>query len=330
MAYPKPLSETSLARLYREAGISQEGSQYLHSLFKACAELYGAVQLRMVWDVYQAQKDAPKFRRKDLIAFSEIARREKLDYYVFEIDELYSGEKRAELSREIVAKELVGYGYGKLDRYYRLMGSLGQEPYYNPEDILTFASGQLSKEDIKLLTFLNELTVTADQCRPPYGDPYPCENRGKRLKDFSFLNFEERFEEEYLAKRHGALEYFMESVAGTEAEKILRQYRFSENIDAAGFDDNIESVMQELAEAGVELSDKQTQELLQLFMDHHNNSHLWSLSGWSPADLARLYKPGTPTSISFGPNMQKMFADGTMDKEELVREIRKRGMEVIE
>ena len=52
MAHPKPLSEKSLARLYQKSGLTQEQSEYLHSLFQACANLYGAVQLRVVWDVY--------------------------------------------------------------------------------------------------------------------------------------------------------------------------------------------------------------------------------------------------------------------------------------
>ena len=291
MAYPKPLSEKSLARLYQQSGLSKEQSEYLHSLFQACANLYGAVQLRVVWDVYQAQTEAPKLRRKDIISFSEIARRETLPYYIFEIDELYSEEKRADLSREIVSKALVGHGYGRLTRYYRLMESLGQEPYYIPGDILPFASQQPSKEETKLLTFLNELTVTADQCRPRYGDPYPCENRGKRLKEFSFLNRDERFEEEYLAKNHGALLSFRESVAGTEAEKILRQYCCNENIDSLGFNDHLKNIMEELKEVGVELSKRQAQELIQLLTDYHNNSHLWGSSGWAPSDLARQYQP---------------------------------------
>ena len=330
MAYPKPLSEKSLARLYQQSGLSQEQSEYLHGLFQACANLYGAVQLRVLWDVYQAQTEAPRLRRKDIISFSEIARRETLPYYIFEIDELYSEEKRADLSREIVSKALVGYGYGRLTRYYRLMEALGQEPYYIPGDILPFASQQPSKEETKLLTFLNELTVTADQCRPRYGDPYPCENRGKRLKEFSFLNRDERFEEEYLAKNHGALLSFRESVAGTEAEKILRQYCCNENIDSLGFNDHLKNIMEELKEVGVELSKRQAQELIQLLTDYHNNSHLWGSSGWAPSDLARQYQPSMPMSISFGPNMQKMFADGTMDRNEIVKELQKMGVDVSE
>lgn len=330
MAYPKPLSEKSLARLYQKSGLTQEQSEYLHSLFQACANLYGAAPLRVVWDVYQAQTDAPKLRRKDIVSFSEIARRETLPYYIFEIDELYSEEKRADLSREIVSKALVGYGYGKFTRYYRLMESLGQEPYYIPGDILPFASQQPSKEEAKLLTFLNELTVTAEQCYPRYGNPYPCDHRGKRLKEFSFLNRDECFEEEYLTNNNGALLSFRESVSGTEAEKILRQYCCNENIDSLGFNTHLNDIMEELAEVGVELSKRQAQELIYLLTDYHNNSHLWCMCGWAPSDLARQYQPSRPTSISFGPNMQKMFADGTMDRNEIVRELQKMGVDISE
>ena len=328
MSYPKPLSEKSLARLYQQAGLSQEHSAFLHSLFQACANLYGAAPLRVVWEVYREQPDAPKLRRKDIIAFSEIARRETLPYYVFEADELYSEEKRVDLNREIVSKALVGAGYGRLGPYYTLMESLAEALYYTPGNILPFASRQPSKEETNLLAFLNGLMVTAEQCRPRYGDPYPCEHHGKRLKEFSFLNSDERFEEKYLSKNPVALQRFRESVEGTEAEKILRLFCYSENIDSLDFNRHLTSVMDELAEVGVELSKQQVQELVQLLMDLHNHSHLWSLCGWTPSDLARQHRSPMPPSIVFGPNMQKMFADGTMDRNELVRELEKRGVDV--
>lgn len=51
MPYPKPLSEKSLNRLYMQAGLSMETCAFLHSLFAACANLYGAIALRDVWAV---------------------------------------------------------------------------------------------------------------------------------------------------------------------------------------------------------------------------------------------------------------------------------------
>lgn len=77
MSYPKPLSEKSLERLYTQAGLSTEVCDFLHSLFAACANLYGAIALRDVWSVYQKLKSgAPRIHRRDLIAFSTIVRQE--------------------------------------------------------------------------------------------------------------------------------------------------------------------------------------------------------------------------------------------------------------
>lgn len=119
MSYPKPLSEKSLERLYTQAGLSTEACDFLHSLFAACANLYGAIALRDVWSVYQELKsEAPRIRRYDLIAFSAIVRREVQPYWVYEIEELYTEEPHNDLDRHIVSKELIGAGYGKMFSFY--------------------------------------------------------------------------------------------------------------------------------------------------------------------------------------------------------------------
>ena len=83
MSYPKPLSEKSLNRLYMQAGLSTETCAFLHSLFAACANLYGTIALRDVWSVYQELKsDVPRIHRRDLIAFSSIVRREVQPYHL--------------------------------------------------------------------------------------------------------------------------------------------------------------------------------------------------------------------------------------------------------
>ena len=74
MSYPKPLSEKSLERLYTQAGLSTEVCDFLHSLFAACANLYGAIALRDVWSVYQKLKSgAPRIHRRDLYALRQVA-----------------------------------------------------------------------------------------------------------------------------------------------------------------------------------------------------------------------------------------------------------------
>lgn len=112
MSYPKPLSEKSLNRLYMQAGLSTETCAFLHSLFAACANLYGTIALRDVWSVYQELKsDVPRIHRRDLIAFSSIVRREVQPYWVYEIEELYTEEPHNDLDRHIVSKELIATVY---------------------------------------------------------------------------------------------------------------------------------------------------------------------------------------------------------------------------
>ena len=69
---------------------------------------------------------------------------------------------------------------------------------------------------------------------------------------------------------------------------------------------------------------------LKLVSAFHNNSRLWGLSGWKPVELARMTLSRGLPAISFGPGLQKAFADGTMNKEELIEGIRKLGLDVIE
>ena len=84
------------------------------------------------------------------------------------------------------------------------------------------------------------------------------------------------------------------------------------------------------ASAGDDNASNYGEKLLELVSAYHNNSRLWGLSGWKPVELAQMtLSRGMPT-ISFGPGLQKAFADGTMNKEELIEGIRKLGLDVID
>ena len=329
MAYPKPLSEKSIAKLYEQSGLSAEAREFLHRLFAACANLYGAIALRNVWPVYQELENAPKLRRKDLTAFSSIVRREKQPYFVFEMDEMYETGPYSELDRHIVSKELVSRGYGKFYRFYELMDQVGQKPYCVPNDFLSFAEPMPSDKESALLTFLSDLVSTEEECVPKYGKPIPNENKGKRLGEFSFLNADERFEIEYM-KRPSDKAALLEECSATEAEKIMRVFKRRENIGNTTPIIALQRIVDELNEVGVLMEKAQVEELLRLVMDYHNNSRLWCLSGWKSSELAQMYRSNGPSTIYFGPNMEKAFADGSLDREDVIREIRKLGMEVAE
>ena len=331
MSYPKPLSEKSLERLYTQAGLSTEARDFLHSLFAACANLYGAIALRDVWSVYQELKSgAPRIHRRDLIAFSTIVRREVQPYRVYEIEELYTEEPHNDLDRHIVSKELIGAGYGKMFSFYALMDELGNQPYCVPECFLSYAVSSASAEESVLSNFIGNLKSTAKECAPKQRKTYPNENRGKKLSEFSFLNLDEQFNLEYYKKVPATYSALLEEYSGTEAEKIMRSYRRTENIGYLRTTDMIQNVLIELCEVGVHLTETQHSTLMRLMMQYHNGSRLWCLRGWTPNELAAMHGNTGAPSISFGPGIQEAFADGAMDKNELVRKIKELGWEVSE
>ena len=331
MSYPKPLSEKSLERLYTQAGLSTEACDFLHSLFAACANLYGAIALRDVWSVYQELKSgAPRIHRRDLIAFSAIVRQEVQPYRVYEIEELYTEEPHNDLDRHIVSKELIGAGYGKMFSFYALMDELGDQPYCVPEYFLSYAVSSASAEESVLSNFIGNLKSTAEECAPKQRKTYPNENRGKKLSEFSFLNLDEQFNLEYYKKVPATYSALLEEYSGTESEKIMRSYRRTENIGYLRTTDMIQNVLIELCEVGVRLTETQHSTLMRLMMQYHNGSRLWCLRGWTPNELAAMHGNTGAPSISFVPGIQEAFADGTMDKNELVRKIKDLGWKVSE
>ena len=331
MSYPKPLSEKSLKRLYTQAGLSTEACDFLHSLFAACANLYGAIALRDVWSVYQELKSgAPRIHRRNLIAFSTIVRREVQPYRVYEIEELYTEEPHNDLDRHIVSKELIGAGYGKMFSFYALMDELGNQPYCVPEYFLSYAVPPASAEESVLSNFIGNLKSTAKECAPKQRKTYPNENRGKKLSEFSFLNLDEQFNLEYYKKVPATYSALLEEYSGTESEKIMRSYRRTENIGYLRTTDMIQNVLIELCEVGVRLTETQHSTLMRLMMQYHNGSRLWCLRGWTPNELAAMHGNTGAPSISFVPGIQEAFADGTMDKNELVRKIKDLGWKVSE
>ena len=331
MSYPKPLSEKSLKRLYTQARLSTEACDFLHSLFAACANLYGAIALRDVWSVYRELKsEAPRIRRQDLVAFSAIVRREVQPYQVYEIEELYTEEPHNDLDRHIVSKELIGTGYGKMFSFYALMEGLGDHPYCVPANFLSYAAPSASAVEKSLADFIGNLESTAEECAPRQHKAYPNENRGKKLGTFSFLNLSERFDLEYYKKVPATYSALLEEYSGTEAEKIMRQHRWDENIGRLHTTEIIQNLENELHEVGVRLTEKQQDTLMRLIVQYHNGSRLWCLRGWKPNELADMHGNSGVPSISFGPGLQQAFVDGIMDKGDLVRKIQELGWKVIE
>ena len=122
-----------------------------------------------------------------------------------------------------------------------------------PENFLSNADPKSSDEEKDLADFLGGLKVTAKECTPRYGKPYPCENQGKTIHEFSFLNADETFLLDYYKKKPAQYAAIMEDYIGTEAEKIMRNYTLAENIGSASVMEILQRVIDELNEAGVEM-----------------------------------------------------------------------------
>ena len=335
MAYPKPLSEKTLARMYREANISEEKSEFLHKYFLACANLYGAVAMYELWGILKVIADEygmEKIKRKDLIAFSSITRREDVPYYVYEVDELYSKAKRNDLDRFVVHKSIIQPGYIQKNLFHILREGQGSKPPFISEGLLDYAAPVPTTMDKKLLGFLKKLKVTAFEAEGEFGEHYVCEHVGETLGSFPFRNSIERDllkwysgeDEEHPSTNAKRLKCIEEKTSGSEAEKIFRKIKEDFNIGAFSCTDTIKNVLRELNEVGVELTERQTDKLLKLIMDYNNNSHLWCNFGWTPRELLSMNTHGGIfESASFDSEPEPPFANDFIDRDEIESALRK-------
>lgn len=342
MAYPKPLSEKTILKMYKEAKISDAKKKFLHDFFTAAANLYGSIELQTLWEVYKELADKTtviKLVRKELFAFSEITRREDMPYYIFEIDEVYSEENRKESLRLLVKKDVVGEGYGRFrPLYYLHDGQFGKDPYV-PLNLLSFAEGKLTDDQEELLEFLGNLKVSATEYTDSFGKTYPCEHTGEYLKDFEYLDLHEQFEIKYLSgeiengpKRNDKkLAAFLERCKGPIANRLVDQFLWRISVGWVESSYTIKMVFDELEEIGVQLTENELEELVSLLNRVQNTSNLWCNLGWPPYELARtMYRSGhVPPAVSLGPGIREAIDNGDLDLEELRRGFTEHGINLI-
>lgn len=79
-----------------------------------------------------------------------------------------------------------------------------------------------------------------------------------------------------------------------------------------------------IAERAGAVFDKKTfSEFIAIYQEFHNNTRMQHNRGYTPVEVRSMMKPAeqAPQSFSFGPNIQKALADGTMDAGELRQNI---------
>lgn len=342
MSYPKPLSEKGLRRLYNESGLSERKISFLRAFFSACSNLYGAFFAEEAWDIYgELSSKAPvvKLQRKELYKALGIFRRENVPFYVFEADEVYTEEKRVDKYKVIALRELVPGGYGKFTNLYSVIENSQGKPFYVPEDLLSYETMPANPYELKLLAMLSQMESTLDEYEDAGGHKRPCQYKGKRLSDFSYVSGSEAFElkclrgeiEGYKGNEKKAEELARRLNSVTAAEYLVDNLRWRSHVGRVPLSRSLEYFRDDLNIMGVELSRKdQLDEILRAVNNMHNHQHLWCNHGWPPEELSRRMPAGGITSLSFGPNIQQAFAEGTMNKDELIRELSKMEIEVLE
>lgn len=334
MSYPKPLSEKTLERKYAEFGISNEQRIYLHLFFSACSNLYGAIHLRDIWDVYkQISEEKPRLHRKDVIAFSSVVQREKQPYLILDDSELFINGTDLESERFIVNRQLVGKGANRYEKVYVLLDNQGSRPYNVPDNFLSNSISTPTAEEIRLFDHISNLKVSLDEI-DHYGIKFKCEDKGKRLGEIKTLSRIEKSIIKY-EKRPSFKEYYEDLYSGTKAERLLREFKLRINTGYPSFTDTIKYLFQDIDEMGVALSEKEINILLGLIQDFNNNTRLWHNCGWAPRELSAYLtekglNPSGPPRLSIGPNMRKRFKDNPEEKEEFFNTAKKMGIIVEE
>lgn len=305
-ALPKPLSQKSIEKMLSE--YKPETADKLHRFYAACANLYGAIELVSAWKI--CRQVEPKIHKKEFMSFSSVARRENLPYYVLEIDEVYSDEARRDEERIIADKRLILDGYGKFRRIYDLADEQIDKPYFIPKDFYTVAEQPMY--DQKLRKTVKDLKVTEGK------------HKGKKLFEIIALNKIEQFDLEYF-KSESKKAKIKEAANIPTSDKIMNSLFIYVNL--AHFD--IQYVSKLFEDEGVVWESKAVLEtFLNSLMEYQNKSHLWCNSGWSPEELSAKFPPAMLKSISFGPGLQKAFAKGDLDREEIEKKLREMGIEI--
>ena len=341
----KPLSPKSLEKKYAELGLPKAKTDLLHDYFLCFANLYGMLEMREAWDVFK-HFEGNKIRKKDFIAFSGIVQREPdLSYTILELNEVYANEPAGMSDmRLIVNNDLIGFGYNKFSRIYVLADLSADKPFWLPdskEELFAFMTDQfyLSPEGKKMAEFLSKLKtdgVFKKYDGTPLGEILDIDGnpvKGKHLSDFVFYTHDEQFAIDYYkseAKKKMLRRLYKETALKKVQDYIRTDIQIGDHISNSILDDLRFTLNYLENDLGVVLTEKQLEQFVELYTNLNNHSHLWQNCGWKPHDLFRATNSGLPKSISIGPNLQKLFDSGEMDREEFENGLRQMGIKLIQ
>lgn len=342
MVYPKPLNKKTIERMCRESGLTEREREFLSGLFEGAASLYGIIQLKDLWKVYKelsGKTETPKIQRKDIYAISSILRREELDYRIYEIDELYTREKRDDKERFIVSRDILAGP--RLDIFYKLLHQQCDKPFYVPDNLVSIKGRVTGEEETELKNYLDNLVSNSDvipEYSPGEDKTIPSPYKGKKLSEIIHMSRHDRIMIKILTRdvsigKKGAekeLEEYKENVEKPYSSRIMKSICFDAFTGRLNPREQIEDLMENLISVGVAMSLDEANHLLQLVSAFTNNSRLYINRGWTPVELNRMRmeaNPG-PLRIHIGEGIREAIRNGEISLEELREGLERQGLDV--
>lgn len=355
-ALPKPISKRALEKEYEELSIqtnytidssTDEGKNIIktiHYYLNCFSNLYGYIDAYRMLDLldYYEPKIMNEVEFADYIALLNTISLEEQNYYILRISDAFDVEDEEETDLMLVNKELVNHNARipqlRFMRLYDIERSRQErenlEPYIPGKEKLSEYEDkgwyENTIEALNLINFLNKLKVS-DNCILVDYYGYPI--AGKKLKNVVMV---EKYEKKWIqeTKQEWRRKKLEDELVKSYSIKIFETVKRYIQYDIFGTD-TITNLFQRIIDM-LELIDVTVDEgllnqLLKLYMSLNNNVNNWPMFGWAPHELSikRYDKSSTP-KLTFGPNLQKQFESGEINKEEYIKQIEKLGIEVAE
>jgi hypothetical protein len=269
---PKPLSEKSIQKML--SGWKPATVDKLHAYFAAFANFFGSLTLEEAWVLFKTYESGVK--KKEFFEFSSIARREELPYYILEIDEVYSDEKRSMEERIIAHKSLVGEGY---NRFFFLVNlenfiydnNLG---FYLPDDILKYVDHDGLDEN----EFWKEFSDLINSLKTPSGVP---------LGESTELTRTEKFDLEYYKAEYKKKKLQEEFNSSPLGHRLLEKYKSAFHMGWA----KPEYVFKDMEDNDIELTEFDKKRIENLFKQIFDTACLWCNRGLSKPNMLNIISP---------------------------------------
>lgn len=207
--------------------------------------------------------------------------------------------------------------HGKFRFLYNLEeAQYGKQIYVLP-DLLEAAAHRLHDQELRV--FINNMTFTDG------------EHAGKRFLDAVIITQDEQSHIDYYSKNKAKAKKLYDEANIPVAEKLMKKISWWLEFASRSIFSPVADFLNEIDYAFE--SEEQAQQFFALLQDFANNLHLWKNCGFTPLQMHSVMSrqsKQSPASISFGPGIQQAILNGDIDKEDLIRQIRARGFDVLE